>query len=341
VSLALQGAAQATGIGSMTISNIENLSGTGQDDTLTGDGSDNALYGAGGNNSLSGGGGNDTLYGDALISAYSPVDGNPGGPALYTDVTLFGQVAGNDILDGGAGDDILNGGGGTDTASFASSTERVIASLNNVGGGFASNQEGTETDSLISIENLTGTAYNDSLNGTNGANVLDGGDGHDLLFGRSGDDVMIGGNGDDFLRGSEGADVMDGGAGWDRVSSFLAAPTVGVTFDLNIQGIAQDTGHGMDILIGIEHASGTVLNDVLTGNGGDNWLWDGSDGDPAVAASGDDVINAGGGNDLVEVGNGNDVVSGGSGIDTLSFLGGQSEITVAGVTFSLALQGAA
>ncbi|MEO7410563.1 MAG: calcium-binding protein, partial [Sphingomicrobium sp.] len=196
-------------------------------------------------------------------------------------------------------------------------------------------------DSLISIENLSGSAFNDSLNGNNFANVLTGGDGHDLLFGRGGDDVMIGGEGDDFLRGSDGADTLDGGNGWDRVSSFVVAPTAGIAFDLNIQGVAQDTGQGMDILIGIEHASGTTLNDTLTGNGGDNWLWDGGDGDDATAASGNDMINAGGGNDLVEIGNGNDTVSGGTGIDTLSFLGGQTEITSAGVTFSLALQGAA
>lgn len=340
VSLLLQGAAQTTGLGSMTLSNLENLSGTRNADSLTGDGNDNALYGAGGSDSLTGGAGNDMLYGDALVSAYNPVDGNPSGPALYTDVTLFGQVAGNDVLDGGAGDDVLNGGDGSDTASFASWSERVIAGLNDFGNGFATNEDGTENDSLISIENLAGSAYNDSLNGNNLANTLTGGAGHDLLFGRGGDDVMIGGEGDDFLRGSDGADTLDGGNGWDRVSSFVPSPTAGIMFDLNIQGVAQDTGQGMDILIGIEHASGTTLNDTLTGDGGDNWLWDGSDGDSTVAASGNDVINAGGGNDLVETGNGNDVVSGGAGTDTLSFLGGQSEITVAGVTFSLALQGA-
>lgn len=341
VSLALQGAAQVTGLGAMTISNVENLSGTALDDSLAGDGNANALYGAGGNDSLSGGGGNDTLYGDAIVSAYNPVDGNPSGPALYTDVTLFGQVAGNDVLDGGAGDDILNGGAGTDTASFASWGERVIAGLNPAGNGFAVNESETEFDSLVSIENLTGSDYNDSLNGNNFANVLTGGGGHDLLFGRGGDDVMIGGEGDDFLRGSDGADTLDGGNGWDRVSSFVPTPVAGISFDLNIQGVAQDTGQGMDILIGIEHASGTTLNDTLTGNGGDNWLWDGGDGDDTTAASGNDVINAGGGNDLVEVGNGNDVVSGGTGVDTLSFLAGQSEIDANGVTFSLAFQGAA
>ena len=341
VSLALQGAAQATGIGSMTISNVENLSGTGQDDTLTGDGNANALYGAGGNDSLSGGGGNDTLYGDALISAYNPVNGNPSGPALYTDVTLFEQAAGNDILDGGAGDDILNGGGGTDTASFANATESVFISLGLSGNGSAFQDSG-EFDQLISIENVIGSAFSDSINGSNFANVLNGGAGGDALFGRGGDDHLIGGEGNDFLRGSDGADILDGGNGWDRVSSFVVAPTAGITFNLNIQGVAQDTGQGMDVLIGIEHASGTILSDTLIGNSGSNWLWGGSDGTNTSTSSGNDTISGGGGDDLIEVGgSGNHMLDGGTGTDALSFLGGHYEITPAGVTYSLALQGAA
>ncbi len=344
VSLALQGAAQTVAAGSnITLYNFENLSGTTQNDTLTGDSGDNVLAGNVGNDSLFGGAGNDTLYGDGRISPDTNSLGRGGPITTYVDGTGFDplEFTFDDILDGGAGDDIMNGGAGTDTASFASWTERVIVGLNNSGNGFATNNDATENDSLISIENLTGSAFNDILNGNDGANVLTGGAGHDNLFGRGGDDVMIGGTGDDFLRGSAGADVLDGGDGWDRVSSFVAAPTSGITFDLNIQGVAQDTGQGMDTLTGIEHASGTVLNDTLIGNSGDNWLWDGADADNAIASSGDDVITAGAGNDLVEVGNGNDTLSGGTGIDTWSLLGGQAEITAAGVTVSLAAQGAA
>ena len=45
VSLLLQGAAQATGIGSMTLSGFENLSGSAGNDALTGDGDVNILAG--------------------------------------------------------------------------------------------------------------------------------------------------------------------------------------------------------------------------------------------------------------------------------------------------------
>lgn len=336
VSLALQGAAQATGIGSMTISNVENLSGSTFDDILTGDGNANGLYGAAGNDSLVGGAGNDLLYGDGSVRAYDLT--GPISPTFFADVATLGEVSGNDLLEGGLGNDFLDGGAGVDTASYANASGSVTVSLGTVVG---TAQGADGNDQLRNIENIIGSAFNDRLFGNNDDNRLEGGSGHDQLYGRGGADTLLGGDGDDFLRGSEGDDVMDGGSGFDRVSNFVVAPTIGVVIDLNIQGVAQNTNYGMDILIGIEHASGTIVSDVLTGNGGDNWLWNGGDGDETTVGSGNDVISAGAGNDLVEVGNGNHTLSGGTGIDTLSFLGGQTETTAAGVTFSLALQGAA
>ena len=104
-----------------------------------------------------------------------------------------------------------------------------------------------------------------------------------------------------------------------------------MTVDLNIQGVAQNTGQGMDILIGIEHASGTAYDDLLIGNSGDNWLW---------GEEGNDTLLAGAGNDLVEVGTGTHVVDGGIGNDTLSYFANGTGVT-ASVTVSLLLQGAA
>ena len=342
VSLALQGAAQDTEQGMMNATGFENLSGSLYDDNLTGDGGDNVIAGDTGNDTLLGGAGSDTLYGDGRIHVDTHQTGGSGPITTWADVTSLDPllIDGNDTLDGGAGDDIMNGGGGNDTASFASWTEAVTVGLGTGGNGFATNEAGTENDTLISIENISGSAFNDFINGNNDANVLTGGDGGDALFGRGGDDIMLGGNGNDFLRGSDGADTLDGGAGYDRVSSFVPTPVVGIHFDLNIQGVAQDTGQGMDTLIGIEHASGTTLGDTLIGNGGDNWLWDGSDG-VAGGGTGDDTLTGGAGNDVLETGGGDDTLDGGTGTDTLSFLGGHVEISAAGVTYSLALQGAA
>ena len=342
VSLALQGAAQVTGLGSMTISNVENLSGTSLDDALAGDASDNVLSGAGGNDVLSGGSGNDTLYGDAIVSAYNPVDGNPSGPALYADVSLFGQVAGNDVFDGGAGDDILNGGAGTDTASFGSWTGRVFASLNPVGNGFATNEEGTETDSLISIENLTGSAFNDSLNGNDGNNVLNGGAGNDLLFGRGGDDVMIGGEGNDFLRGSDGADTLDGGNGNDNLYG-----------DGRLHVDTGTGGSGPITLFGDVDAAfppggvGVDGNDVLGGGKGDDSLYGGRGDDVLTGDQGADLfaISAQSGDDRITDFKNADTIlfDAASGVDSFSDLTltqvGSDTLITWGTTDSLLIEG--
>jgi hypothetical protein len=103
---------------------------------------------------------------------------------------------------------------------------------------------------------------------------------------------------------------------------------VGATVDLNLQGVAQNTGHGMDTLWGIEHVSGTAYADTLIGDSNDNWIW---------GEGGNDNLQGGGGNDLIEADAGNSLLDGGSGIDTAAFQG--LDTFAAGVNVSLALQG--
>lgn len=197
---------------------------------------------------------------------------------------------------------------------------------------------GTPTDDTI-----TGLEGNDILIGQGGDDTLDGGDGDDLLRGRDGNDTVLGGAGDDYVQGGEGDDVMDGGAGIDRAAFLLLPgdPQVGATVDLAIQGVAQDTGHGLDTLIGIEHVSGTIYGDTLSGDGGANWIW-GSVAGPG-GTSGDDVLSGRGGDDLLEVSAGNHTLDGGTETDTVSFFS-NGDIGLAGptgVTVDLRLQGAA
>ena len=334
VSLALQGAAQATGEGSMTLSNFENVSGGLANDTITGDGGDNILAGDSGNDTLVGGAGNDTLYGDGRIIVDSHDSGTSGPITTYADIAAAfpgdpTAVDGNDILEGGLGDDVLWGGGGIDTASYAHASGSVTVGLGNgAASGFSSGADGNDT--LHDIENITGSAFNDQLLGNNGDNVLSGGDGHDLLRGNGGNDTLLGGNGDDFLNGGQGNDTIDGGAGWDR-ATFATGATAGVTVDLNLQGVAQNTGQGMDTLLNIEHVSGTSFGDTLTGDGGDNWLW---------GQGGSDTLTGNGGNDLIQTGAPGDVTAdGGTGTDTFSV--DDNGAGSPGLSISLALQGAA
>ncbi|HYC94096.1 MAG TPA: calcium-binding protein [Sphingomicrobium sp.] len=337
ISLTFQGASQDTEQGFWLLSGFENLSGSIHDDSLSGDGNDNVLAGDAGNDVLVGGAGADTLYGDGQIGVDSHGLGYSGPITTTADL----GVNGDDLLEGGAGDDVINGGGGSDTASFASWTEGVISGLGSSGNGFATNAGETEFDSLISIENLSGSAFGDQLSGNIHANTLSGGDGSDVLRGNAGNDSLLGGNGNDFLNGGQGDDMIDGGAGIDRATYFTGA-TAGVTVDLNLQGVAQNTGsQGMDTLTGIENVSGTAFNDMLTGDGGNNWLW-GSPatlGDGSISAANNDTLNGGGGNDLLTVGIGNHSLTGGTGSDTVSFT--ENGAAESGLTVSLALQGVA
>ncbi|NOU26225.1 MAG: hypothetical protein HOO90_11910, partial [Methylotenera sp.] len=99
---------------------------------------------------LSGLAGNDTLTGS---TGNDKLDGGEG----------------NDILDGGAGSDTLIGGNGIDTATYKYATSAVTVSLATAG---AQVTGGSGSDTVVSIENLTGSNYDDTLTGSSGNNTL-------------------------------------------------------------------------------------------------------------------------------------------------------------------------
>jgi Ca2+-binding RTX toxin-like protein len=122
---------------------------------------------------------------------------------------------GNDILIGNGGADDLNGGSGSDTASYAGATEGVVASLANA----AINSGDAKGDTYVSVENLIGTDFNDSLNGASGANAINGGAGNDTIKAYGGDDTLTGGLGkDNFVFNSALAT-----AGVDHITDFNVA----------------------------------------------------------------------------------------------------------------------
>ncbi|MBY0335186.1 MAG: FG-GAP-like repeat-containing protein [Acetobacteraceae bacterium] len=127
---------------------------------------------------------------------------------------LFGN-AGNDTIDGGAGNDAMDGGTGSDTASYASATALVRVSLALA---TAQNTAGAGTDTLSNVENLLGSAFNDTLTGSAAANTLTGGLGDDLLSGGGGNDALLGDAGRDTaaFSGNRSAYTLtkNAGAGW-------------------------------------------------------------------------------------------------------------------------------
>ncbi|WP_374394641.1 Hint domain-containing protein [Tabrizicola sp.] len=340
----------ATGLGTDSLSGIENVIGGSGADTITGDTLANRLEGGDGNDlidggsgddTLYGGGANDTLYGGAGIDrlyggadgdlAYGGADGdliygNDGLDTLFGDGgndTLYGD-AGNDVLDGGTEADALYGGTGSDTLYGQAGVDTLRG-----GDGDDLLYGGSEND------DLAGEAGNDTLYGGAGVDALAGGDGNDLLLGEDGADVLDGGAGDDTLRGGAGGDSLNGGSGMDFVD--YSDSNAGVSVNLSTNSFsggyaAGDSGAGVDGIIG------SAFNDTLVGfdgssnstvAGADNYtnIFYGGAGDDSISGLGggdvlyggadNDTVSGNDGDDLVRGDAGNDLLYGGAGNDTL------------------------
>jgi Ca2+-binding RTX toxin-like protein len=129
------------------------------------------------------------------------------------DDTLIGD-GGDNILAGQLGNDLLDGGGGSDTVSFNEEYAPARTTVNNIvsprtegvnvnlSTGVGGTISGGETDALISIENVIGTNFGDTITGDNNTNVLDGGGGADTLEGGAGDDAFA------FSAGESNGDII-------------------------------------------------------------------------------------------------------------------------------------
>jgi Ca2+-binding RTX toxin-like protein len=150
---------------------------------------------------VTGGFGNDRISGDAGANTLVGGGGND---------TLIG-LGGNDVLQPGAGTDTVKGGPGRDTASYADAPSAISADL------LAQTASGDGDDSLVGIEQLVGSPFNDHLIGSQGPNRLTGGAGDDTLKGLAGNDVLVGGPGNDTLDGGPGSDTCRQNAGTGTV----------------------------------------------------------------------------------------------------------------------------
>ncbi|MEQ1950818.1 calcium-binding protein [Mesorhizobium sp. CN2-181] len=240
------------------------------------------------------------------------------GSAFADTINGFG---GNDTLVGFGGLDVLDGSVGIDTVDYSASGAAVFIDLVNgtTGGGDA------EGDTLVSIENFIGSAFDDGFFTDNGNNTIFGGAGNDFVLANGGNDVIVGGAGGDTISGGDGADFAS-----------YEGSNVGVVVNLltGTTGGGDATG---DILSSIENLRGSSFGDTLTGDNGDNRIEGGGgddiiDGlganDVLVGGAGLDSLSGGDNNDFLVGGAGSDLLSGGAGIDAADYSASSAGVTV-------------
>lgn len=188
----------------------------------------------------------------------------------------FDHGAPNDTFIASTGNDTYDGRTGFDTVDYSAIKTAVKVDLSD------SSATGPGKQTLISIERVIGTAFNDRIIGSSGDDVLEAGAGDDRVEGGAGNDVLIDGAGNDRYDGGTGNDVMIDAAGDDRY----------------------DGGAGDDVMI---DGAG---NDRYDGGTGNDVMIDGAGNDRYEGGSGDDVMFDGAGDDRYD---------GGTGVDTLNY----------------------
>jgi Ca2+-binding RTX toxin-like protein len=314
---------------SLSLRFVENIIGSYYSDSLTGNSGKNVIDGAAGNDILYGGAGDDTLIGGSgdgtliggvgtdfasfaasLVSvtvdlgagtAQATGEGNDTLESIEgligsgLDDQLLGNAADN-IFIGGQGDDYINGRGGSDTASYSTSSAAVKVNLSVSG---SQDTRGAGYDKLTSIENVTGSSYDDSLMGSAAKNYLSGG------------------SGDDLLQGMKGDDTLDGGSGFDLAS--FAEVSTALNLSLSRIGAQSAGSAGKDTLISIEGLEGGSASDTLSGSSKANLL---------IGNKGNDKLYGLAGNDTLSGGAGNDRLDGGSGTDTADYTDLKSAVVI-------------
>jgi Ca2+-binding RTX toxin-like protein len=336
---ALPGGLMFGGAGNDTVtggSSLDQLFGQAGDDTLFGKGGDDFLFGGADNDVLTGGDGDDQVFGEG---------GN--------DRLIWNPGDDNDLNEGGDGMDTVevNGGNGAEVFTAVANGTRVRfdrvqpapffvdigtseSLVLNANGG---DDTFTATGNLAALIQITvdGGDGNDTLNGSNGADVLLGGNGNDTIDGNQGNDLALLGAGDDVFiwDPGDGSDTVEGQDGTDTMlfngnnaSEVFDVSANGqrVRFTRNVGNIVMDLNSveriDLNALGGIDQTtvndmSGTALTAMDVNLSG---VFGGSTGDGAV--------------DMV-------IVNGTAGVDAITVVGGAGSAALAGLAVGVTIQG--
>lgn len=243
-------------------------------------------------------------------------DGNDSINAEASRVDHVDAKGGNDFIIGVGSQDYIDGGAGNDMISYHWSGAHVDVDLLR-----ASQLNGDANgDVLVNIENIAGSAHNDTLRGNDGANVINGLGGQDVMSGRGGGDRFVFNSAsdanNDVITDYTAADALDFSA---FAPKFLSITNDGV----NTRIVGDSNGDGVGDFGLTLNGVHTSVNGVTVGappppppppvagitvigkNGADN-LIGGAGNDHIYGLNGSDTINGGGGADVLTGGKHND-----------------------------------
>lgn len=298
---------------------VDNFAGTAGEDHVFGRGGNDNLNGAGANDIIAGEAGNDTINGGAGDDT----------------VQFTGTGDGFDAVTGGAGNDqIVPMAANTNVGLTAIATTELItnngfAGLHVVGSGNADTLNFTAV-TLTGVVNIDGGGGNDTLTGSQNADVMLGGAGNDTLNGGNGNDTLIGNAGNDTLNGQgdndtfqfagtgNGFDAVTGAAGTDRVEATSNATDIGLSSIATVEQVSANAFSGV-------HVVGTANADTLNFSAVTFTGVIDIDG-----AAGADTLTGSAASDTIIGGAGNDNVTPGTGNDRLRYAAGFGQDTVTG-----------
>ena len=167
--------------GIVTGSDAFTLTGNELPNQLVGNSAANLLQGAGGSDILDGGPGDDTAsFASSPRAVLINLASQAATDGIDTDtlISIENAIGSNldDTIVSSNGPNRIDGGGGIDTVSYVAAPRAVLI---NLAGQVTT--DGIVTDTLVSIENATGSPFDDTIVSGDGPNRIDGGPGSDTV----------------------------------------------------------------------------------------------------------------------------------------------------------------
>jgi serralysin len=288
--LLLTGFSDIDGVGNDLANTVVGNSGS---NILLGEGGDDRIFGGEGIDILMGGLGADLLDGGADPNGYVYLEMEESAGASVD--TIKGFKTGLDLID------VSGALGFSVSSTFAEGVSTVT--VETVYGPMTIKIEGVvaQDDFILAEGLITGTAGDDTLQGTDEADIIFGGSGADTMTGGAGDDYYFVGNFGDTV-----VEAADGGV--DGVESTFPTYTLEANVEyLILRGniATEGIGNDLDNLI-----FGSNAGNTLSGRGGDDLLDGGLGADQLLGGLGNDIYVVDHGGDVVteDVGAGTDEV---------------------------------